>query len=530
MSDFDLLLPRPVSVTPAEGLFRLDETTTIGVDPGSAKAGVWLGEVLHAATGFPGPPVGAVEYGTIQFRIDPTTVPRAEGYRLEITPDGVAVLAADASGAHYAAQALRQLFGPDAFRAAAVHRGQWTLPCGVVADHPRFSWRGCLLDVSRHFMPKPDVLRFVDQLAVHRLNVLHLHLTDDQGWRLEVPGYPRLVEVGAWRTESTVGSPPTGWSDCRPHGGYYTTADLREIVSYAADRAITVVPEIDVPGHTQAAIAAYPELGNTGDELPVWTSWGVCENVLNVNESTVDFFRAVFDHVVDVFPSPVIGVGGDEVPLTQWENSPDARARLAELGLHEPGELHGWFIRQIVDHLATRGRRATGWDEIAGVGPVPEGTIIASWRGEQAGIDAANAGYDVVMCPEQHVYLDHRQSPDLDEPIPVGSPHTLADVYAYQPVPPGLTGAAASRVLGAQAQVWTEHLDSARRVDYASFPRLAAFAEVVWTDPDLRDQTDFQRRIDTEHLARLDALGIEYRPPTGPHPWQRLPGVPGRPR
>jgi hexosaminidase len=264
--------------------------------------------------------------------------------------------------------------------------------------------------------------------------------------------------------------------------------------------------------------------------LPVWTSWGICENVLNVEQSTVDFFRAVFDHVLEIFPSNVIGVGGDEVPLTQWESSPAAQRRMAELGLTEVHELHGWFVREIVHHLATLGRRAVGWDEIAGVGPVPPGTIIASWRGEQAGIEAAKAGYDVVMCPEQYVYLDHRQSADLDEPVPVGQPHTLADVYGYQPVPAGLTGPAADRVLGAQAQVWTEHLDSARRVDYAAFPRLAAFAEVVWTPAESRDQADFRRRIETEHLARLDAMGVEYRPLTGPYPWQRRPGIPGRPR
>jgi hexosaminidase len=502
VSAFDLLLPRPVSVTPAAGTFAVDRAGLTAI-------------------------LGLTSSGPIGFRVNPTAVPYAEGYRLDITPDGVLATAADQPGAHYAAQTLRQLLGTKAFRS---NFSGGSLPCGVVLDYPRFAWRGCLLDVARHFMPKAGVLRFIDLLAAHKLNVLHLHLTDDQGWRIEVPAFPRLTETGAWRTESTVGAPPAGQLDGQPHGGYYTTDDLREIVAYAADRAITVVPEIDIPGHTQAAIAAYPALGNTGSPLPVWTSWGICENVLNVEQSTVDFFRAVFDHVLEIFPSNIIGVGGDEVPLTQWESSPTAQRRMAELGLTEVHELHGWFVREIVHHLATRGRRAIGWDEIAGVGPVPPGTIIASWRGEQAGVDAAKAGYDVVMCPEQYVYLDHRQSADLDEPVPVGQPHTLADVYGYQPVPAGLTGPAADRILGAQAQVWTEHLDSARRVDYAAFPRLAAFAEVVWTPAESHDQADFRRRIETEHLARLDAMGVEYRPLTGPHPWQRRPGIPGRPR
>jgi hexosaminidase len=513
MSAFDLLLPRPVTAEPTPGTHVLGPS--VAVDGGTARAGAWLAGVLGLRLSGD---------GTTRFRLDPAAVPHAEGFRLEITPERVLVLAADAGGAHYAAQALRQLAGPSAFR--AVSTGGRTIPCGVVTDRPRFGWRGCLLDLARHFLTKAEVLRFVDLLAAHRLNVLHLHLTDDQGWRIEVPGKPLLTEIGAWRTESTVGSPPAGRLDGIPHGGYYTTADLREIVAYAADRAITVVPEVDVPGHTQAAIAAYPELGNTGRRLPVWTSWGISENVLNTEESTVDFFREVFDHVADVFPGPVVGVGGDEVPTTQWAGS----ARLAQLGLTDPAELHGWFVRRMVDHLATLGRRAVGWDEIAGVGPVPAGTVIASWRGERAGIDAARAGFDVVMCPEQHVYLDHRQSADPDEPIPVGGVHTLDDVYRYQPVPAALTGPAADHVLGAQAQVWTEHLDSARRIDYATFPRLAAFAEVVWSPVNGRDLADFRRRLAAEHLARLDALGVEYRPLAGPRPWQRRPGVPGRPR
>lgn len=517
MTGLDELLPRPVEARPASGSHVV--AGPIGVDSGAAAAGTSLARALGARV---------AEDGPIRFRLDPVAVPHPEGYRLRITPDEVLVLAADPAGAHHAAQALRQLCGPAAFR--AVPSEEWTLPCGEVVDRPRFGWRGCLLDVARHFLPKADVLRFVDLLAAHRLNVLHLHLTDDQGWRIEVPGLPKLTEVGAWRTESRVGSPPGGRFDGTPHGGHYTTADLREIVGYAAERAITVVPEVDVPGHTQAAIAAYPRLGNTREPLPVWTSWGICENVLNVEESTVDFFRTVFDHVLDVFPSEVIAVGGDEVPLTQWQRSERAERRRVELGLGSVAELHGWFVRRIADHLGTRGRRALGWDEIAGVGGVAAGTVIASWRGERAGIEAARAGFDVVMCPEQYVYLDHRQSADPAEPIPVGGVHTLDDVYRYEPVPAGLTGSAAGHVLGAQAQVWTEHLDSARRIDYATFPRLAAFAEVVWSPAGRRDPADFHRRLAGEHLRRLDALGVEYRPLTGPLPWQRRPGVPGRPR
>jgi hexosaminidase len=466
---FDGLLPRPVLRTPAAGTLRVDRSP----------------EIADSTDGSLPP----------------------EGFRLTVDADGVRVAAADAAGAFYARQAVRQLLGPSAFRAAEIHSGQYELPYGVVEDWPRLRWRGCLLDVARHFMPKAGVLRFLDLMAAHRLNVLHFHLTDDQGWRIEVPAFPRLTEVGAWRAGSWVGRPPDGTPghDGRPHGGYYTVEDLREIVAYAAERHITVVPEIDVPGHSQAAIAAYPWLGATGAPLEVLTRWGVNENVLAVNERTVDFYRQVLTHVTEVFPSRVICVGGDEVPTTQWTvEHADA------LGLSGVDELRGWFLGRLVAHLESLGRRAMAWDD---AGPLSRSTVIGAWL-------STPAGHDVVLCPEEHVYLDHRQSDHPDEPVPVGYLRTLADVYAYEPP-------VSPRVLGAQAQVWTEHLDNARRVDYAAFPRLAAFAEVVWS-AHARDYEEFKARLVRHHLPRLDALGVEYRPLAGPHPWQMRPGVPGR--
>jgi hexosaminidase len=430
-----------------------------------------------------------------------------EGYRLEITQDWVTVDCSDDAGEFYARQTLRQLIGPQAFR--SVYSGQSTLPCGVVTDRPRFGWRGCLLDVARNFRTKAEVLRFVDLLAAHKLNVLNLHLTDDQGWRIEVPGFPRLTEVGGWRTGSMAGRHDGPERDGRPHGGFYTGDDLREIVAYAAARAVTVVPEIDIPGHARAAIAAYPELG-PGEPYEVWTGWGISTSLLNTEESTVDFFRAVFDEVLDIFPSSVIGLGGDEVP-----GATDA---------------HGRFVRQIVEHLHSRGRQALCWDEVLEIGDLPHPVVIGSWRGEDAGVRAAADGHQVVMCPEQHVYLDHRQSDHPDEPIPVGYLHTLEDVYAYEPIPADLPESRRGQLLGTQAQVWTEHLDSVRRVDYASFPRLSAFAEVAWSPAGSRNYAEFLTRLREHHLPRLDALGVEYRPLDGPHPWQTRPGVPGRPR
>ncbi|ONI71051.1 beta-N-acetylhexosaminidase [Actinosynnema sp. ALI-1.44] len=494
MTSFEGLLPKPSSATPAEGTFVSDEP----VEPSVTYTGSL-------------PP---------------------EGYRITITPQGVEVAAADEAGAFYASQTLRQLHGADRFRAASIHTGPWELPCGTIEDAPRFGWRGVLLDVARHFKPKYEVFRFIDLMAAHKLNVLHLHLTDDQGWRIEVPAYPKLTEVASWRTGSWVGRPPDGTkeNDGRPHGGFYTTADLREIVAYARERHITIVPEVDVPGHSQAAIAAYPELGNTGEQIAVRPEWGISEDILNVSDATVEFYKTVLDHVMDVFDSPVICIGGDEVPTVQWNDNPIAAQRMAEQGYTSVAQLHGWFLGQLAAHLTKHGRRALGWDEMLDVGDLPDDAVVGSWRGEEAGATAASSGHDVVMCPEQYVYLDHRQSRHPDEPIPVGFVHTLEDVYGYEPIPPGLKEEFHKHVLGAQAQAWSEHMDNFRRVEYMTFPRLAAFAEVVWSAPAGRSYEEFEARLVNHHLARLDAMGVEYRPLTGPHPWQTRPGVPVRMR
>ncbi|PKV96508.1 hexosaminidase [Amycolatopsis echigonensis] len=462
MSGFDALLPRPVSAEPG---------------PGSCP---WPAPVeVRTAWGLP-----------------------AEGYRLTIAPDGVTLEAADAAGEFYGRQTLRQLAGPDAFRAASIRHGPVELPCGTITDHPRFAWRGCLYDVARHFRTKAEVLRFVDLLAAHKLNVLNLHLTDDQGWRIETPEFPRLASVGGWRTSSMVGRHDGPERDGRPHGGYYTVDDLREIVAYAAARAVTVVPEVDIPGHARAAIAAYPELG-PATETPweVWTSWGISTSLLDPSESTLDFFRAVFDHVLDIFPSPVIALGGDEVPGAT--------------------EAHHRFVRAIAGHLVARGRTPMGWDEVLDGGDLPP-MVIGVWQDRERASLAAKAGHDVVLCPEDGVYLDHRQSDHPDEPIPVGYLQDLEHFYGFEPE-------SGPHVRGIQAQLWSEHLDTVRRTDYAAFPRLSAFAEVAWSSGP-RDYAEFLPRLRDHHLPRLDALGVEYRPLDGPRPWQTRPDAPGRPR
>ncbi|AGJ55252.1 beta-N-acetylhexosaminidase [Streptomyces sp. NPDC001110] len=520
--------------------FVPDGATTITAGPGTGGTERWLRTTLGAAFGLPLAPgtVGAEEAaGTIELRIDPALEP--EGYRLTVVPDrGVRITGGSEAGVFWGAQTLRQLLGPEAFRRAPVGQGAARgIPATEIEDGPRFGWRGLMLDVARHFTPKDDVLRMLDLLAAHKLNVFHFHLTDDQGWRVEIKRYPRLTEVGAWRARTKYGHRASELWDETPHGGFYTQDDIREIVAYAAERHIRVVPEIDIPGHSQAAVSAYPELGNTDvvdtSALSVWDTWGVNPNVLAPTDHTLRFFEGVFEELLDLFPadtSPFIHVGGDECPKDQWRQSPTAQARIAELGLKDEDELQSWFIRHFDRWLTDRGRRLIGWDEIL-EGGIAEGAAVSSWQGYAGGIAAAEAGHDVVMCPLQQVYLDYRQDAGPDEPMPIGYVRTLEDVYRFEPVPPGLSEEAAGHVLGTQVNVWTEVMQNRQRVDYQVFPRLAAFAEVAWSRlpaPGERDFAGFERRMET-HYARLDALGVDYRPPTGPLPWQRRPGVLGRP-
>jgi hexosaminidase len=378
-----------------------------------------------------------------------------------------------------------------------------------------------MLDVARHFMPLPEVLRFIDLAAFHKLNVLHLHLTDDQGWRVEVPGWPRLTTVGAWRSSTMLGSRVHGRYDGKAHGGFYTEADLRRIVAHAASRHMTVVPEVDMPGHMQAAIAAYPELGN-GFAGEVRTSWGISTHVLNVSDRALGFCRDVLSHLCDVFPSPLIGIGGDECPDDEWLDNPV----ISREGLSGPSAVQGWFTAQMAAHLAGLGRRVYGWDELLAAG-APASAVIAAWRGFVPVTAAARAGREVVACPDISCYLDYRQSDDPGEPTPVGPVLSLADVYAFDPVPAGLTPDEEARVLGGQANIWTEHMESARRVEYMAYPRLCAFAEAVWSRD--RDYDSFEARL-RGHLRLLDELGVNYRPLSGPRPEDARPGAPGNPR
>ncbi|MFI6597612.1 beta-N-acetylhexosaminidase [Nonomuraea sp. NPDC050536] len=404
-----------------------------------------------------------------------------EGYRLSVTPDGVLATAEDERGLRWAEQTLRQL------------EADGQVPCVEIEDAPRFPWRGVMLDVGRWWFPVGFLRRMIDLAALHKLNVVHLHLTDDQGWRMEIERYPRLTEVGAWRAESMLGHHRDQRYDGRPHGGFYTKQELRELVEYGTSRGVTLVPEIDLPGHMRAAIAAYPHLGNHPEaELPVPGEWGVHEQVLNVEEETIRFCQDVLAEVMEVFPSPYVHIGGDECPKQEWRESPRVQQRMRELELPDEDALQSWFVGRMAEFLSAHGRRLVGWDEIVEGGLVPGATVM-SWRSEEGGIAAAKAGHDAVMCPSSHTYFDHYQADPDTEPLAIGGLTTLAQVYAYEPVPAGLDAGAAHHILGTQGQVWTEYLPTPEQVEYMAFPRLCALAEVAWGTTG--DFAEFEERL-----------------------------------
>ncbi|BDZ46777.1 beta-N-acetylhexosaminidase [Naasia aerilata] len=377
-----------------------------------------------------------------------------------------------------------------------------------------------MLDVARHFFPVEFVLRMIDQLAAHKLNVLHLHLTDDQGWRIPIPGYPRLTEVGAWRPETIVGfdhEEDEYERDGEPHGGAYTRAELEDIVAYAAARHIDVLPEVDFPGHASAAIAAYPKLGN-GGRSEVRTRWGISTHILNLEEATLRFVQAVFDEVTSIFPSAYVHGGGDEVPKREWRESAKVQRKRVELGIDNEEELQGWFTAQVDRMLREKQRRLVAWDEVV-TGGAPRDTVVMAWRSTGYGVDAALRGYDVIMSPSEYLYLDHRQSTNPDEPVTFpASPLPLARVFEFEPVPEGLREAygrpGCGRVLGGQVHLWSEYVPTVAHAEYMTFPRLCAFAEAVWRQPlapgGTRSFPEFHRRL-SHHATRLQAAGIRYR-------------------
>ena len=512
------IMPRPVLLGAGAGAFTLTARTVIWTDSATVRIGHYLARALGPATGFPfAVRVGGTPEGhRIELRRD-TTLTQAgpEGYRLEVSPDRIAIGGFNPVGVFYGAQTLRQLLPPEVFREATVTGVAWSVPGVLIEDQPRFSWRGGHLDVCRHFMPKEFVKKYIDLLALHKLNTFHWHLTDDQGWRIAIRKYPRLTEVGGWRAATLIGEhtpDSTQWRfDGQRHGGFYTQDDIREIVAYATERFINVVPEIEMPGHVQAAIAAYPWLGTTGQSVPVMQVWGVSKNILKPSDSVVAFMQDVLTEVLELFPGPFIHIGGDEAAKDQWRASPWVQQRIRQLGLRDEAQMQSWFIHQMDEFLTARGRRLVGWNEILEGGLAPGATVM-SWQGTKGGIAAARAGQDVVMTPNSHTYFDHYQSQTRTaEPLAIGGFTSLEKVYRWEPIPAELDSIAARRVLGAQGQLWTEYILNPKHAEYMAFPRLVALAEVLWTPVARRDYGDFLSRL-PRHLVRLDALDVSYRP------------------
>ncbi|MGN6375880.1 MAG: beta-N-acetylhexosaminidase [Sphingomonas sp.] len=492
------LVPLPASVMPHAGSFTITAGQAIGYparDAGAAEAGRLLAAQIKTQRGLALTP----STGTAPIRfVRDSGVKGREAYRLTVGSGGVTIAASGDAGLLYGAMTLAQLASPDDAL------GQPVTIAGVeIADAPRFGWRGLMLDVARHFQPIGEIYKIVDQMAAVKLNTLHLHLTDDQGWRFEVKRYPRLTEIGAWRRPPSTG----GAAPETKVGGFYTQAQLKELVAYAARRGITIVPEVDLPGHAQALVAAYPEFGVLGDQPQVGHDWGVNPYLFNPGRSGVTFVENILDELMAVFPGTYVHLGGDEAVKDQWERSPAVQAEIKKLGLNDENALQSWLIDQFGDYLAKHGRRLIGWDEIL-EGGLPSSASVMSWRGEKGAIDAANAGHDVVLSPAPTLYLDHVQSDHADEPPGQGGAETLADVYAYDPMPAAIAPAERAHVLGAQANAWSEYIVTPYQLEHRLFPRIGAVAELGWTPQAKRDFTGFLPRIDAQD-RRWRRAGVE---------------------
>ncbi len=493
------LIPWPRMLEPRDGSFELGGATIGVADPELRGLAATLASHIRGVTGAAAAVSGQ---GSVSLALDPAAFGGDEAYSLDVTAGRAEIRARTERGAFYAVQTIRQLLGPDGH-----------LPAVRIEDAPRFRYRGLHLDVARHFYPLDFIKKYIDAMSAFKLNTFHWHLTDDQGWRIEIRKYPRLTGVGAWRRETIVGHARTGPKtyDGTPHGGFYTQEEAREIVAYARARAVTVLPEIEMPGHAVAALAAYPELGCTSGPFEVRTAWGISEDVMCPSEATFAFLEDVLREVLEVFPSEYIHIGGDEVPKSRWKESPLAQELIRREGLRDEDGLQSWFVRRIGRFLHRSGRRLIGWDEILEGGLAPEATVM-SWRGTAGGIAAAREGHDVVMCPQEDLYLDHYQADPDREPLAIGGLTPLADTYRYEPVPAQLTPTEAEHVIGAQGCVWTEYMPTSEQVEYMAYPRALALAELAWSPKEARDPHSFRERL-ASALVLLDRIDVRYRRP-----------------
>lgn len=510
------VIPKPVEITTTEGMFTLSDELQISYNSKElAPVADYLNDLLFVSNwnGYhvemnsvlPSSPYIYLNLDTEEeFKND-------EAYRLSVTTDGVMLSAPTPSGIFYGIQTLRQLLPVEieySDPSLVPNNTQWTIPNVEIYDYPRFEYRGMHLDVARHFFPPKFVKKYIDLLAMYKFNRFHWHLTEDQGWRIEIKLYPKLTEIGAWRDSTLIGNYGTDKYDDVRHGGFYTHEEVRDIVAYAQKRSITIIPEIEMPGHSSAALAAYPQFGCLDKEYHVQPTWGIFEDIYCPSEETFAFLEDVLDEVIELFPSEYIHIGGDEAPKKQWKESKLAQEVIEREGLADEHELQSYFIGRIEKYLNSKGRQIIGWDEIMEGGLAPGATVM-SWRGEKGGIEAAKMGHDVIMTPTTTNYFDYYQAEKETEPIAIGGFLPLENVYDYDPVPEELTEEEAQFILGAQGNVWTEYMHTGEKVEYMAFPRAIALSEVVWSNPDDKNWFDFLQRLQ-ESFKRLEILDVNY--------------------
>ncbi len=512
------IIPQPKLITAGNGSFNLGKEVNISI---SSESLVGDAEFLagHLSRRF-----GLIanvlpegdSTGKITLGLD-SVIPHSEGYNLISDESGVVITGQSTDGVFYGIQTLLQLLPLE---------GRPLVPALEISDEPRFSWRGMHLDVCRHFFEVDFIKKTLDAMAMHKLNTFHWHLTEDQGWRIEIKKYPKLSEIAAWRDETLVGhhhgDQESYTYDGEKHGGFYTHEQIKEVVDHAKMLHITVVPEIEMPGHSEAAIAAYPELSCFNKSDGVAKRWGVYENVYCAGkETTFEFLENVLSEVVELFPSEYIHIGGDECPKTHWKTCPDCQRRMKEEGLSDEHELQSYFIGRIEKYLNSKGKKIIGWDDIL-EGGLAENAAVMSWRGEAGGITAANMGHNVVMTPKYKCYFDYYQSKSPEEPLAICCYTPIHTVYEYDPMPEKIDPDKRHFILGIQANVWTEYMPTSSHVEYMVFPRLCAMSEVQWTNPENKNYEDFLSRMQT-HYKRLSAAGINYRAPL---PEDLVPDVP----
>ncbi len=444
----------------------------------------------------------------INFKKD-TSITNPEGYLLEVTSNEITVAASSAKGAFYAVQSLRQLL-PASFENSTFKGSSVSIQNIKITDAPQFKYRGMHLDVGRHFFPVDFIKKYIDLMSMLKMNTFHWHLTEDQGWRIEIKKYPKLQEIAAFRKETLIGhySDQPHQFDGKRYGGFYTQEQIKDIVKYASERQIDVIPEIEMPGHSQAALSAYPELGCKGKPIDVATKWGVFEDIYCPKESTFKFLEDVLDEVMALFPSKYIHIGGDEAPKTRWKNCAHCQALIKKEGLKDEHGLQSYFITRMEKYINSKGKQIIGWDEILEGGLAPNATVM-SWRGTAGAVTAAKQQHDVILTPGSHCYFDHYQSTKEDEPLAIGGFLPLEKVYSFNPIPKELTKEEAKYVLGAQGNVWTEYMNNSKQVEYMAFPRMIALSEVVWSKNQNKNYENFKTRLEF-YQQRLDARDVNY--------------------